>query len=140
MMSFNYYFFYKLQNKIDKDEFTWVSIYFSSHFKPIAFKTFTWKMGKELTLTDIYHCKPGVSFTRLIGCFGVSYNRCCIAIIVELHCLTKNSLSITPLTSIIHMTLTAIIICDLFVYENFAGIKISRVFFKMPCPTPFYML
>ena len=33
-----------------------------------------------------------------------------------------------------------LIICDLFVYENFAGIKISRVFFKMPCPTLFYML
>ena len=32
------------------------------------------------------------------------------------------------------------IICDLFVYENFAGIKISRAFFKMPCPTLFYML
>ena len=35
---------------------------------------------------------------------------------------------------------TFIFICDLFVYENFAGIKISRVFFKMPCPTLFYTL
>ena len=31
--------------------------------------------------------------------------------------------------------------CDLFVDENSAGIKISPVFFfKMPCPTLFYML
>ena len=39
-----------------------------------------------------------------------------------------------------YMLFFVVIICDLFVYENFAGIKISRVFFKMPCPTPFYML